>query len=194
MKPVQTVLKGYNYQCNKFKIVGDIWFCSSAEKDSNGKKFSGAYPAGFMKRVKLAFKDYYPKDKEDKLQVCSGRIPSCEGMRLDIDPKYKPDFLCNAEDMKPVKSNRFKWVMSDTPYNERASEKYYGKPLLNRSKMLKEMTRVCKVGGFVSLLDQITPNNAPRNLKRIAIIGVTSIPNQDLRVFTLYRKIGRKPN
>lgn len=182
-------LSNYHYQCDQFNVIGDLWMCGSSEKDENGNKFSGAYPAGFLKRVKTAFSEYYPKSREDILFVCAGRVPSFEGLRLDISPNYKPDFLTNAEDMSMIDDERFFWVTSDTPYNERASEKYYGVPLLNRSKVIKEMTRVCKVGGFVSLLDQISPNNVPRCLERTAIIGVTSIPNQDLRIFSVFRKI-----
>ncbi len=178
----------YHYQNTEFNIIADIFFCGSALKDSEGNKFSGAYPAGFMKRVKSAFKEVYPTNREDILHVCSGRLPSDEGMRLDIDPKYSPDYLNNAEDMK-IRDESYFWVQSDTPYNDRASEKYYGKPLLNRAKCIREMARVCKVGGFVAILDQISPNSVPRNLKRIAIIGVTSVPNQDLRVFSVFQKI-----
>lgn len=182
-------LNNYNYQCDKFNVIGDLWMCGSAEKDIDGNKFSGAYPAGFLKRVKTAFEAYYPRSREDILFVCSGRVPSCEGYRLDIDSKYNPDFLTNAEDMSMIDNERFFWVTSDTPYNDRASEKYYGRPLLNRAKMIREMVRVCKFDGFVSILDQISPNNVPRCLERVAIIGVTSIPNQDLRVFSVFRKI-----
>lgn len=179
----------YNYQNTEFNIIADMFFCGSSEKDSEGKKFSGAYPAGFLKRVKSAFSEVYPKDTNEILHVCSGRINPSEGMRLDINPQYNPDFLDNAETMDSIHNERFSWVQSDTPYNGRASEKYYGRPLLNRAKCIRAMTRVCKIGGYVSLLDQISPNSVPRNLKRIAIIGVTSVPNQDLRVFSVFQKI-----
>jgi len=181
--------KKYNFQNKEFNIIADIWLCGSAEKDSEGNKFSGAYPAGFLKRLKSAFQDFYPTNPVDILHVCSGRISCKEGMRLDIDPKYKPDFLCNAENMTEIKDEEFLWVQSDTPYNKEASLKYYDKPMVNRSKVIKEMTRVCKIGGFIAMLDQISPNNVPRCLKRFALIGVTSIPNQDMRIFSVFQKV-----
>lgn len=178
----------YYHQNKDFNIIADVWLCGSAEKDSEGGKFAGAYPAGFMKRLKTAFRDFYPTDREDILHVCSGRLPSSEGLRLDIDDQYEPDFLNNAENMEDIEDEQFQWVQSDTPYNKEASSKYYGKPMLTRSNVVKEMTRVCKVGGFISMLDQISPNNVPRCLKRVALIGVTSIPNQDMRIFTVFYK------
>lgn len=180
--------KQYYHQNKDFNIIADVWLCGSAEKDDEGNKFPGAYPAGFMKRLKSAFRCFYPTNINDILHVCSGRISCSEGMRLDIDEQYEPDFLCNAENMSDVEDEQFFWVQSDTPYNKEASSKYYGKSMVNRSKVIKEMTRVCKVGGFVSMLDQISPNNVPRCLKRVALIGVTSIPNQDMRIFTVFHK------
>lgn len=180
----------YYFQNKEFNIIADVWLCGSAEKDEEGGKFPGAYPAGFMKRLKSAFRDYYPQDSTDILHVCSGRLPASEGLRLDIDDQYEPDFLCDAEDMsEEIDDEQFAWVQSDTPYNKEASTKYYGKPMVVRSKVIKEMTRVCKVNGFVAMLDQISPNNVPRCLKRVALIGVTSIPNQDMRIFTVFRKV-----
>jgi hypothetical protein len=186
--------KQYHYQNQRFNIISDTFLCSSQERKFDGKEvnFSGAYPAGFLKDVKLAFKAVYPKNTKKILHVCSGRISPQEGDRLDIDPTYKPDYVDNAETMSKVPSNKYLWVQSDTPYNERSSEKYYGRPLLNRSKMIKAMTRVCKVNGFVALLDQISPNSTPRNLKRVALIFVTSIPNQDARIFTVFQKMKNK--
>ena len=178
----------YYHQNKEFKIIADVWLCGSAEKDDEGNKFAGAYPAGFMKRLKSAFKDFYPNDPYDILHVCSGRLSPSEGLRLDIDDQYDPDFLNDAENMENIEDEQFQWVQSDTPYNKEASSKYYNRPMLNRSKVIKEMTRVCKVGGFIAMLDQISPNNVPRCLKRVALIGVTSIPNQDMRIFTVFHK------
>lgn len=186
-------MEQYNYQNSTYEsgMIFDFFACGSAEKDEEGNKFSGAYPAGFLKRVKASFKEYYPKNREDILHVCSGRIPSEEGIRLDISEEYDPDILSNAEDMSELLDETFQWVMADTPYNKKASEKYYNVPMLNRSKVIKEMTRVCKVNGFISTLDQISANNVPRCLKRVALIGVTSIPNQDIRAYTVWRKIDK---
>lgn len=181
----------YKYQNRSYNIISDTFLCSSQERKHKGKpvKFSGAYPSGFIRNVKIAFKDVYPINPRDVLHVCSGRLNPEEGDRLDIDNRFKPDYLDNAETMESVPSSHYQWVQSDTPYNERASEKYYGRPLLDRSKMLRAMNRVCKVGGFIALLDQISPNSSPRNLKRVALIFVTSIPNQDCRIFTVFQKI-----
>lgn len=181
----------YNFQNKEFNIIADIWLCGSAEKDSEGNKFSGSYPAGFLKRFKTAFKDFLPKTNNDILHICSGRLPPTEGIRLDINADYDPDILSNAENMSQVKDESFEWVMADPPYNEEASQKYYGVPLLSKVKMIREMARVCKQGGYIALLDQYSPNSVSRCLKRIALIGVTSVPNTDMRIFTVWKKVNK---
>jgi len=125
------------------------------------------------------------------LHVCAGRLPPSEGMRLDVDDKYEPDYLSDAEDMSRIRDEEFSWVIADPPYNEDASKKYYKRPLLKKSQMIREMARVCMVDGFIALLDQYSPNSFPRCLKRVALIGVTSVPNTDMRIFTVWQKVGK---
>jgi hypothetical protein len=187
----KALLPRYKFRNFQFKIITDIYLCGPMERAGDGSRLDGAFPSGFLKNVKASFYHYYPEKRTDILHVCSGRIPRCEGMRLDIDPLYKPDFICNAEEMSPIENETFQWTMSDTPYNKDASSKYYGKPMLNKSKVLKEMIRVTKSGGFVSLLDESFPQLNPhlqKQIKNVARIAVTSVPNLTFRAFTVFRK------
>ncbi len=197
MQPLFAKLQNYNYQNNRFKIIADIFFCGPSQRDSDGNKFDGAYPSGFLTRWKTAFANYIP-ESPSILHVCAGRVPKSEGITLDIDPKYNPDYLCNAETMrygslmegeKQVPSDMFDWALADPPYNKEASEKYYNKKLLNKSMMIKQMARVVKVGGFVGILDQTMPQGKPANLLCVARIAVTSVPNLDVRCFTVFQKV-----
>jgi len=125
------------------------------------------------------------------LHVCAGAVPITEGLRQDISSDFKPEFLCNAEEIAekyPTHIMEFEWVLADPPYNTDAASKYYGVPLLKKSKMLKSMEAVCKPGGYIGILDQTTMNWKPKNIKKIAMIAVTSVPNLDVRLFTVYRK------
>lgn len=190
-------LQNYKFLCNKYKIISDCWLCGPAEKDAEGKKFDGAFPSGFLKNWRQAFEHYIPEDRNKILHVCAGRTPKSEGKTLDVNPKFQPDYLCNAETMlygsmdgqKIVPGNEFEWALADPPYNEDAAEKYYHMKLLNKAKMLKQMMRVVKIKGFIGILDQTMPVRPPSNLKCVARIGVTSVPNLDMRIFTVFRKM-----
>jgi len=197
MQIVDDKLDLYKNLNTKYNIIADTWLCGSAQKDKEGNKFSGSYPGGFLKNWHEAFGKYIPEDKSLILHVCSGRVPKEEGVRLDISSKYDPDYLCNAETFRygslmegeqQIPSNKFIWALADPPYNEEAALKYYKIKLLKKSLMIKQMARVVKVGGFVGILDQTMPVN-PHNLKCVARIGVTSVPNLDMRIFTVFRRI-----
>ncbi|MCK4849297.1 MAG: hypothetical protein KAT16_09740, partial [Candidatus Heimdallarchaeota archaeon] len=192
--PGKDLIPKYNFHSNTFKIIADCWLCGPPGKDLNGKKFDGAFPGGFLQHIKECFREYYPVDRRFILHVCSGRTPPGEGMRLDIDPKYSPDYLCNAEDFilkdgSKVPTEKFDFVISDTPYNEDAAKKYYSKKMLKRSKVLQQMARVCTIGGFIGVLDQTLPVIPPKCLQVVARIGVTSVPNLDMRIFTVMKKL-----
>jgi len=185
----------YNFQCDQFNIIADCWLCGPPEKDQFGQKFPGAFPAGFLNHVKDAFKTYWPERIREVLHVCAGRVPKSEGRTLDIDRKFNPDYFCNAEDMRLldgelVPSEEFKFTISDTPYNEDAAKKYYKKPMIDRNAVLRQMNRVTQIHGLIGILDQITTSKPPINLQVVARIGVTSVPNLDMRYFTVLKKIG----
>lgn len=184
----------YNYQNSTYKsgFIFDFWSCGSAQKDECKIKFPGAYPAGFLKRWKAAFAATFLPSNNTILHVCAGRVPFTEGMTQDIKSDYSPDYLCNAEEIHikfPELSNKFQWTISDPPYNPVKAKKYYDLPLLDKHKMLHSMTTVTKVGGYIGILDQNTIIGKPANLKKIAHIAVTSIPNTNARLFTVYKKV-----
>jgi len=168
-----------------------MWACGPAEK-KNGKGWPGAFPAGFLGRLKIAFLQVYPKKRYEIAHVCAGRVPKTEGITIDIDIKNKPNILANAEDFAKPFLKRFKkvkWSIADPPYNPRRAKEYYNQKLLNKHKMLVEMSKITKIGGYIAILDQYSLNAYPKNLKKIAIIGVTSVPNPDVRVFTVWKKM-----
>lgn len=192
--PGKELIPAYRFHCQTFKIIADLWLCGPTSKGPEGEKFDGAFPYGFLDHVKDCFREYYPENKNEVLHVCSGRVPESEGMRLDIDPKYHPDYLCNAENFIQqggirVASSQFNFVISDTPYNQAAASKYYNKKMINRSLVLRQMARVCIIGGLIGVLDQIMPVSPPQCLQVVARIGVTSVPNLDMRIFTVLKKV-----
>ena len=211
------VISYYNYQNITYRetsgVIFDMWACGPASNivvnrnDPLVKKakicdqkitqygktnkvciLRGCFPRGFLRRWHTAFIKFIPENTNQILHVCSGGVPAVFGKRLDISPLFNPDFLCNAEKMTPIKDETFTWAISDTPYNDDAASKYYQKPLVNKSKVLREMARVTKIGGFVGVLDQIFPQGKPNCLKNIARIAVTSVPNLDIRAFTIFQK------
>jgi len=176
-------------------MIFDYWSCGSARPwvDKDGKKIGGAFPQGFLKRVKTAFYDVYPFRSDEVAHICSGGIPDSEGITIDIDPEHNPNLIANVEHFTAEFLKRWpkvKWSIADPPYSKRRALEYYDlKVLVSKGKMLREMEKITEIGGFIGILDQYSLNGYPKTLKKIALIAVASIPNPDLRVFTVWRKI-----
>ena len=192
------LVQDYEYQNITYPsgFIFDFWSCSSQTKYKDHPDFTGAYPAGFLKRWMNAFWETIPHfqdlyRKSQVLHVCAGGVDKKYGVTQDISDRFNPDLLCNAEeitDVFPSLKERFPWILGDPPYNPKAAMERYNVPLLKKSKMLQQMERCCKPGGYIGILDQTTQNWKPKNLKKVAMIAVTSIPNLDARLFTVYRK------
>ena len=208
-------LKNYRIQCASNNIVTDSWLCGPAQniivepddpmvqkaKDCGqvitpyGKTdklciFRGAFPAGFWNNFKMAFRDYMPEFKHEILHVCAGSLPKTEGLTLDVSPLFDPTYLCDAEkitEIYPVLKEKFKLVISDTPYNKDAANKYWNKEMISRGKVLKQMNLCCKVGGLIAVFDESFPHN-PTNLKCVARISISSVPNLTFRALTVFLK------
>lgn len=176
-------------------MVFDFWACGPAAniKRKGEIILRGAYPAKFLQHLKDAL-EYYP-DRKYIAHICAGSVPKKEGIRVDISPQFKPDIQADAENFADAYLSKYfpaKLTIADPPYNDlRAIAYYKQKKVLSKIKMLKQMAMITDEGGLVGLLDHISPSIGPHipNLKRVALIGVTSLPNQDIRAFTLWRKI-----
>lgn len=178
-------------------MIFDFFACGPAKnpKDKKGKSIlKGAYPAGFLERLKAAMKYDWPTKRRQVLHVCAGSVDKHEGLTLDNSKTFKPNVLANAETFADTFLKKYKKVritIADPPYNEDTAKGYYKqKKKPNVIKILRQMAAVTEDEGFVILLDQTSPSIGAhiKGLKRIALIGVTSVPNQDCRLCTIWKK------
>ena len=87
-------------------------------------------------------------------------------------------------------TNTFTRWHCDPPYSQRAAERMYNlTELLSLSRLLIEGARVTKPGGLLFLL--LGAKNmqwCPNSLIRIGWIGITIVPNQEIRALHCYIK------
>lgn len=189
----------WSYQNEKYKsgMIFDFFACGPAQnpKNKHGESLlKGAYPAGFLQRLKDAMGNQWPKNRRQILHVCAGSVDKTEGITLDNDKQFKPDILSDAETFSTKFLKRYRKVrisIADPPYNDTTAIEYYDEvQKLSVIRMLKQMVAVTEDSGFVILLDQTSPSIGPHipELKRVALIGVTSVPNTDIRLCTVWRK------
>jgi len=110
-------------------------------------KYIGGFPLHFEKKVirLLGFDEI--KDKDKILHPFGGM--SEFGIRVDIKPEVKPDFVGDAHNLEMFKDNTFELVILDPPYNEEYSKRLYGTEKPRWKAYTKEAVRVLKEGGYL---------------------------------------------
>ena len=92
--------------------------------------------------------------------------------------------------MKGIDDNTFNRWRCDPPYSLRTAKKMYNcNELPNTGKLLKAGDRVCKRGSLLFLL--LGPENhqaCPAGVKRIGLILITVVPNNEIRALNIYHK------
>jgi hypothetical protein len=153
-------------------------------------KDNGKYPYMYLKMLENIF--CYEKNT---IEVCSNGVKATEDygccFTVDINPATNPDLVCNAETLDGIADNTFDRWRCDPPYNLQTAKSMYGNGSVPSSiKLLKAGARVCKPGSLLFLL--LGPKNyqiCPKGVKRIGLILITVVPNNEIRALNVYQKL-----
>lgn len=122
------------------------------------------------------------------IEVCSNSVGNA--FTVDINPKYEPSCVDNAETLSKIPSNSFDRFRADPPYNERTAKEMYNTSLPDVGKLLKSGTRVCKHKALMFLLlANVNRQAYPLGVKRIGHISISVIPNNEMRSLHIYYKL-----
>lgn len=149
---------------------------------------NGAYPYLYLKMLDNLF-----GPDHNTIEVCSYRIPGTTSggncYTVDINPDYNPDETADGQDLSGLKPNQFTRWRADPPYNAATAKSMYNCEVPNFNKLLKEGARVVKPGSLLFLL--LGPTNFqihPPGLKRIGLILITLVPNNEIRALNIFIK------
>ena len=147
----------------------------------------GGYPKKFLE---LAFSDLGVTDQNKVLHLCSGSMRS--GVRVDIRPEMQPSVVADVRNL-PFADASFDWVMADPPYSKEYAENLYGVGAYypTPAEILREATRVLRVGGRIGLLHFIVPMFR-KPLKLLKVRGITTGLGYNIRAFSLFEKLASK--
>lgn len=161
----------------------DIWCLGP------GSGYPGAFPNGLVRRVLRRFND------NPKLMLFSGSFHEPDWVTVDVNPAVKPTCIMNAEKLSAIWTDYFGIVFADPPYSEIEAQELYGLPYFNIVKVINEMARVTRPGGFMVLLHRLVPTVHPdfnkhfKRMKMQAVIGVYTIAGMsNLRALTVWKK------
>jgi hypothetical protein len=141
----------------------------------------GAYPFRYLEMLDTVF-----GADSNTIEVCSGSVKDC--FTVDINPECNPDLVADGQDLSEIRDNSFTRWRCDPPYNEKTASKMYNTKLPSLGRLLSEGARIVKPGSLMFLLCSQNYQWCPANVKRIGIITMTIVPNNELRACNIYIK------
>lgn len=169
-------------QANKPFFYGH-WFLGGG----NISTFYGSYQVEYLERINVLFSDC--KGKHETVHLFSGSIPfSTDYTVVGLpDGDYKPEFVCNAEQLSSYLPFRPSLIMADPPYEEAAAGRYAICDV-NRPKVVHECATVLRPGGYLVWLDQALPVFSNDSLRWVGSISYIRSTANRFRVVSFFQK------
>jgi hypothetical protein len=145
-------------------------------------KGRGAYPLRYLEMLDTVF-----GADNNTIEVCSGSVNGC--FTVDTNPECNPDLVADGQDLSEIPDNSFDRWRCESPYNEKTAAKMYNTKLPELGKLLTAGARVIKPGSLMFLLCSQNYQWRPPNVKRIGVITMTIVPNNELRACNIYLKL-----
>jgi SAM-dependent methyltransferase len=144
----------------------------------------GQYPAAFIPKILPWLRCL----RREVLHVCSGCLPSGEGIRVDRDPSARPDIIADGRAL-PLLDGSVAAVLIDPPYTEHYARAFYGVDYPRPSHLLREAARVVRPGGRVGFVHYITPK-APKGsgLRFVRAFGLSTGFDMPMRAVTIFER------
>jgi len=102
------------------------------------------------------------------------------GIRVDLNPEVKPDFLCDIHKLSSQLDDLVQYdiILADPPYSDEETDKLYSDklPRLNYSKWTKECDKFLKPGGLLIVYHKQVPANP--NPEKYSVVKRVCIMNR----------------
>jgi len=166
--------------------VYGIWIIGNNYKSK--KKYYGEYPPTYLKRIKALF-----PNARNVLHLFSGVVEKglwSNEVTLDIREELNPDICCDAEELSKHVRGSYDLILADPPYSGEDAA-HYGRPLINRFKVITECVKILTSGGYLVWLDQVFPMFRKSELKLIGTIGIIRSTNHRVRTVFVFKRFKR---
>lgn len=166
-------------------VLYATWVLGNDYRNRSG--YYGAYPPGYLDRVRALFPDVPPAGT---LHVFAGLVPPAAGVRLDLNPAVAPDVVGSVYDAPQLLAGRgrFSLVVADPPYTARDAARYGAGPL-DRRRALAALAGVTAARWFLVWLDAVWPMHNKREWLTVGRIFVQRSTNHRVRVCSLFERV-----
>jgi SAM-dependent methyltransferase len=142
----------------------------------------GQYPRGLIAKVL----PWLRCARHQILHVCSGSLRAGEGIRVDIRPEARPDFVADGRHL-PFADGEHLAVMIDPPYSEGYAKSLYKVDYPRPSHLLREAARVVRPGGRIAIVHYFTPKPVV-GTRFVKAFGLSTGFDMPMRAVTIYER------
>ena len=133
------------------------WFLPRPKPD----KYKGGMPLYAEQWLLELAGDIIGKESPKVLSLFCGM--NTQGVRVDLNPEVKPDYLYDAHKITDVIHEQFDVILADPPYSNDEAKELYGTPPLNYKKWTGEATKLLRRGGLLIVYHKyVMPNPNPK--------------------------------
>lgn len=180
--------KGYStLQIHNGRFYGVWMMGNNYRKTAN---YFGAYPRGYWQRIQILFSDVL--EYGTILHLFSGTIQGdCKKVwTVDIDPDTNPCICASADNFAHLVPEhvRFDIAFADPPYNDNW-KKYPRAKKVSSRKVLYEVYKVLKDGGFLVWLDTKFPQYSRNMYELVGIVAILTSTNHVVRGMFVFEKV-----
>ena len=149
-------------------------------------KNNGSYPYFYTEMIDNLF-----GENTNTIEVCSYKMKFTKDLlTVDINPDYEPMVVDDGQELSKLSDNQFTRWRCDPPYNAKTAKSMYNCDVPSPMKLLKAGARVLKPGSLMFLLlGAVNYQMHPLGTKRIGIILLTIVPNNEIRALNIYLKL-----
>src|SRR4030095_8230525 len=145
---------------------------------------NGSYPYKYLEMLDRLF-----GKAKHTIEVCSGNMVGDNNTTTVDFHNTGADVICDAQTLKYLATNSFDRWRAAPPYNERTANEMYDCEMPSLSKLLRAGARVVKPNSLMFLLCSQNYQICPPGVKRIGIILMTVVPNNEIRACNIYQKL-----
>jgi len=145
---------GYKSEVQQKNIA---WFLPRPKLD----RYKGGMPRYAEEWLLNLARDVLGKQDIKILSLFCGM--AIQGIRVDIKPEVKPDFLCDAHEVSNVLiKHKFDVIIADPPYSNEESMELYGTGKINYKRWTSECEKLLVEGGLLIVYHKyVMPNPDP---------------------------------
>lgn len=167
-------------------VLYGVWVIGNDYR--NKTRFYGAYPAGYLERVRALFPEMgeIVDGRLTTLHVFSGSLPTGAYVRCDL--VQEAEIRKSVYDLDPGPDGTYDLVVADPPYSA-ADAVHYDAPMVDRRRAMAALARVTRPGGHLVWLDTVWPMHRKTEWCTVGRILLQRSTNHRVRLVSIFERV-----